>query len=575
MIATGTGPEAHPPGNTTREALEAIAFLVPGLGLGGLLIWRLRHRPEALWPIAALAGLVSMVLVGGGGYQLAWEWVLGLHAIGLVKPIIQPPHGVAVALLIEILLGPLWLALLMSVGGAGVAVGGTTDKDRDHRAPRPWLWPLGMGHPPDGIRLGQELGTARAKPYDLKWSQLGAGGSCWGASGSGKTVLLARVVSSALATSSTIYIDGAGPGAKGGLQEVAASVGVPFYSIDPDDDTSWSYSPLSGSAAEIANKLFGGLVPPGGPGEVYRPVGLGAAPAIIQGLRDLGRLTLPDLVEVTGDLGALAAFARQSGNADLRMVADRAARSKLLLGALEGLSGRLSGLASGEYGTILSGRSPSFRWDLAETAPSCAYFSLSALASVAHSALTARLLLADLSQLCARRLRKIRAGQDDLPFLTVIVDELIGLGVADEAVITGVLGLLVMARQCRVRVIVAGQTVPAAPLVRGAILGASTLFALRLTAADSELLAAEGGATKGSSITKQTQDGLLTGAGTLTENTWTYTVHPQQIREQRTGEVTVLSPPLPPARVLVAINSQPVPSWLGLVVAKVRALVGR
>jgi hypothetical protein len=416
-----------------------------------------------------------------------------------------------------------------------------------------------MQHPANGIRLG--LDEVTGKPVDIRLDLLMRGCAVFGTTGSGKSTVLRQLALGALfAGASVVVIDGKGPALRLEMERIAHQRDVPFYALDPDDADTYTYDPLEGDSARISNKLLSALIPTASSdAAIYRALVQGAAPHILDGLRQVGRLNLRDLGRALADPAVLAQVARESGDIELRELLAQTGKGSLLSSALSGMSGRLRSISAGHFRSMLHGPGRPYSWNLAD-APSLTYLSLPSLAAVADASVFCRVALSDIAQKVGSRQKALQGGAT-LPPLVLILDELTALSASDDEIEPRILAIMLQARQAETPFIVAGQNLPVKPQARQGIVGAGCLLALRLTASDAELMAAEFGTEPSETTTHQVEDGALSGSGTVTLG-HAYRTNPQVFRGLRVGHGVLYIPPSAPRRIAIAEDSEPIPSLL-------------
>jgi hypothetical protein len=365
-----------------------------------------------------------------------------------------------------------------------------------------------------------------------------------------------------------VGLDGKGPALKGDLERAASRYEVKFHVLDPADISTYTYDFLQGDPATISNKLIGALIPSAtGDSAIYKQLIAGALPYIVGGLQHANRLTIREFQRVLSDQALLAQLARETGDEDLRELAAQSGKDRLLVSAMSGMAGRVRAITAGAFSPLFAGSGPTYSWELT-TEPSCTYISLPSLQAVADAAIVAQVMLSDLAQEIGRRQAAIQAGQTLRP-LIVILDELTALSASDPQIEQRVLAILLQARSAACVCVVAGQTLPVNPTARQAVLGVGCLLALRVTASDAELLAAEFGTKPHATVTHQIDQGALSGAGTMTVG-HAYRINPQHLRAAAIGEAVLCVPPGAPKRVRIAATSLPVPSRLSASLNRLR-----
>jgi Helicase HerA, central domain len=554
----GSAPLVSPPRTPQerlRDASVLLALLMPALVIGAVFALPFRQRRRMLWCCVAVCSCLALGLYRAGAFQPGWEWVWLSHRIGISRTQSPGKDGVLTATLSEALWGPLWAAALPSATTEGAPL------------PRAHLGRLRrifraqpMAHPRDSIRLG--MGRETGRPVDLALGALMRGCAVFGVTGSGKSTALRQIASGAIASGAAVLVlDGKGPSLRLDMETVARLNGVAYYSLDAADPATYRYNTLEGTSSRISNKLLGALIPTASSdASIYKAEIQGAAPYILDGLEQAHRLTLRELHVVLSDPARLAQLARETGNDDLRALAARAAKDRLLSSALSGMAGRLASVSAGHFRELLEGTGTEYSWAFTDE-PSMTYLSLPSLEAIADAAVMCRVALSDLAQKIATRQSAIQGGAH-LPPLVIILDELTALSASDPEIEPRVLSALLQAREAQVAIVVAGQTLPLNPNARQAILGAGVLLALRMTAADCGAMADEFGTRPSASFTHQVENGQRSGLGTMTMG-HAYLVNPQELRLLAVGEAVLFIPPGAPIRLKISQNSASIPSGIG------------
>jgi hypothetical protein len=559
-IETQAAPAAQGPVETQVQDLVALLLLVcagaaltnPGIALGGIVAlgWRWLHRPSggqrlfcALLISAPLLALHSFIVWG-------WPWRLWFSDSLLIH-IAPVPGSVSVrSIYAEAMLGPLWQeVVVIAVRLRGRRV--DAQVRRDHRLDRRrWRAIAGLPqpafpdphaaleaareHPVGAIRLGVDAETGH--PLDLEPSDLAAHVFLPGASGSGKTTTVARLVDGALASGyGAVIVDAKAGGLGETARQLAQRHEVPFHLVDPDDPLTLGYNPCSGDAASAANKLIGAFTY-GPSAEIYKNIAMEVLPLAAAGLQAAGEpVTLETLYAAFAPRG-LARIAQ-------KLPADDRVKQRLLdLDARGSERTAASGRAGAQYrlGALLEGRFGSlFRaettldWVRALAEPSVTYLALSALASSEDVELMGRVIAQDLKQVCAQRLRSLGGGFELSPVLAVF-DEFAALNEAEQLT-----DLLLQARQARMPTVVSTQYLPETVPLRKACLGAGLLIAQRVEAEDAEALAAQFGTRQATDVTNQIDYASGFSEKGSIRRVDKYNVHPNELRTFRVGQAAV------------------------------------
>lgn len=577
-IESQAAPAVEGPTETSlQESVTALAgFLVlaalanPGilLGAGFQASWRWLHRPPDWLRVGSALAVAVFVIVLWPLVVPAWPWRPWLS---MYVHSVHPVSDIAVqrSLWIEALAGPLWfeLALLCRVMWSRRV---HSQVVRDHRLDqrrwralrspsqhRPVLdltamaesrdtttqAPDPLAHPAGGIRLGQDAETNR--PIDLELpDELAAHAFIPGASGSGKTTTLTRLMTGAIAN----WYGVAGIDLKGGdlgqvMKQIARAYGLPFYRVDPQAPDSLGYNPCSGDGPSVANKLLGAFSY-GADAEIYKNIAMEAIPVIVRGLQ-AARLpvTLDALYEAFGPRGMAEIAQQLPDGGDDEM--ERLRRELLDLGAsgngdrvgrggYAGLRYRLGALRQGSFGPLF--RNPNaLDWDKAFAEPSVTYIALSTLGMSEDVELMGRVITQDLKQVAARRLRM--PPDQIVPVLTIF-DEFAALREAEQLV-----DLLLQARQAVMPTVIATQYLPESVPLRKSCLSAGLLLAHRVEAEDAEAIAAQFGTRRATDVTQQVDYSTGYSEKGSIRRVEKYNVHPNELRTFRVGQVAMKSVP--------------------------------
>jgi TraM recognition site of TraD and TraG len=166
---------------------------------------------------------------------------------------------------------------------------------------------------------------------------------------------------------------------------------------------------------------------------------------------------------------------------------------------------------------------------------SVTYVALSALASSEDVDLMGRVIVQDLKQLCARRLRQLSNAERVRPLL-VVLDEFAALGEPDQ-----ILDLMRQAREARVSIVVSTQHMPVGEELQSACLGAGLLIAHRVAAPDAELIAAQFGTRSASDVTHQIDYETGSAPKGSIRRVDKFHVHPNELREFEPGQAAFKS----------------------------------
>jgi hypothetical protein len=275
-----------------------------------------------------------------------------------------------------------------------------------------------------------------------------------------------------------VFIDCKGGGLGGVAEQLARRYCLPFVVVDPDDPGTIGYNPCQGSPSDIANKLIGSFTF-GEAGEIYKQVGMHVVPLVVRGIQAAGLpLTLRQLAE-SCSLNGLRLLTRKVNDEALEDEltgivddADAAGKSGIIF-----LQHRFGALLQGAFGPLFTAQKV-LDWEEVFSRPFVVYVCLSATAASEDVDLMGRVIIQDLKQACARRLRIVARGGTVAPVLCAI-DEFAALNEAKQ-----IIDLLLQARQAAMPFLLATQFLPQDPDLRKAVLQAGLLVVHRLEAAD-------------------------------------------------------------------------------------------
>ena len=404
------------------------------------------------------------------------------------------------------------------------------------------------------VRLGTDRETDR--PFDLALpDDIAAHVFLPGVSGAGKTNTLARLASGVLRNGyGVVFVDCKGWALRNTAAALASQYELPFYLVDPDDPRSLGYNPCSGDAPAVANKLVGAFSY-GPNAEIYKNIAMEALPVIVRGLHAAGEhVTLEALYEGCGPRG-MARIAQRITDASHQRVRQRLLTlsgdedGKLSRSGYQGLQRRIGALLEGKFGDLFrSANMLDWRRTLAH--PSVTYIALSTLATSEDVELMGRVVIQDLKQVCARRLKTLAHGTSLQPVLAII-DEFAVLRDADQ-----LSDLLRQAREALMPVVVSTQHIPQTPDLRKSVLGAGALICHKVESEDANDLAEALGTYTRTELTNQLDfDTGYTQKGSIRQ-VQAYGVHPNELRELKTGYVAIRVPTHGRARI-VHVQYQP------------------
>jgi hypothetical protein len=540
----------------TMASGACIALAQPGilLGAAAMAAWRSRTQPSRGRRILRAVFFATPLLWLHSLIALAWPWhdLLARAALFPLTPVSASLTLRSVA--VEALAGPLWLE------GATLAVHLRrrtvhAQVRRDHRLDQrrwraitrgsqpkpPTLDPRDTrgleetSHPSGCIRIGIDLETGVQLDLALP-TDLAAHAFLPGASGSGKTNTIARLADGVLANGYGVVIIDCKAGNLGGVaRSLAARYRTPFRLVDPDHPHSLGYNPCTGDAPAVANKLVGTFT--FGPNaEIYKHIAIETMSVAVRGLHAAGEhVTLESLYRAFGPRG-LSGIARKITTDD-RLKArlfdlDPPDTDRLGAAGRSGLQRRLGALLEGKFGGLF--RAPlALDWSEAVAEPSVTYLALSALASSEDVDLMGRVIVQDLKQLCARRLRQLGDGPTLTP-IVLVIDEFAAL---DEP--TQLLDLLRQAREALVTIILSTQHMPEAYPLQAACLGAGLIVAHRVAAPDAQMIAAQFGTRPATDTTHQIDYASGFSEQGSVRRVDKFNVHPNELREFVPGQAAI------------------------------------
>jgi len=520
-----------------------VALACPGAvptALASRLLWRVTDTPLARRFLTAVVS-AGLLLVAAPVLVFAWPWRLAGTGIAPSASLGLSVSAVVHSLAAEATLGPA-LALLTEVGlmlRARTILGQVHVNAKDHSRRAPALQP---GYQPQGgparqaglagsIRLGIDQAGAL---FDFAISDIGEHVLLPGATGSGKTTTIVRLASGAVANGySVAIVDGkAGPLA-GEARKLAERSTVPFVLVHPDDPDSAGYDVCTGDPSDVANKLVGAF-PFSSEADIYKQMAMQALPVIVRAIQASGEpVTLDSICEAlsTGGFALLKRKAPPEFGPRLDNLQEDA-RSELAQSGYTGLRFRLRAISEGKFAEVIN-RRPALDWGDVSSHPGVTYLGLPTTAAAEDVELFGRVIVQDLKQLCARRLRAIAKGVVVSPLL-VVFDEFTALREAPQ-----IRDLLLQARQALMPTVVAQQYLPLDPEIRAAVLQSGVLVCHRVNAEDAEALANELGTRKVPYLTSQVDfDSGEVDKGSV-RPVDEYRIHPNVLRELDVGQAVV------------------------------------
>ena len=471
----------------------------PGALVGAfvaLLMWRVT-KPDIVtkWLLAALGAATVATL--HSAVAIGWPW---LALLGDLQPSLGTgvtPTAVAHSIPVEILCGPAVLVVFQ----LGMTLWARTIHgqewtryrnmvSRKKALERGWSGPGNPGAEQAGMRPVQiGVDASSDQPFDLDLDELRQHIFIPGASGTGKTTTIIALADGVLANGyGAVFVDFKGSGLGAAARKLAERQGLPFTVVDPHDSRSVGYNPCSGEPAAVANKLIGAFTF-SGEAEIYKQVAMELVPIICRAFAAANSPISLDTIYETLRPGGLTRLARQLGNEHESLkvrLEDLDETRGVGAAGIVGLQRRLGALMEGAFGETFRKR-PALDWNKVTSSPQVTYISLSATSAGEDVELFGRVILQDLKQLCAERMRALNQGEDVTPAL-IVLDEFAALREA-----TQVVDLLLQAREARAPLVVATQFVPDEPSIRSPVMSAGLLIVHRLEAEDADKIAAQFG----------------------------------------------------------------------------------
>jgi ABC-type oligopeptide transport system ATPase subunit len=541
--------QVHNADHANAAALLVIATAtvaaLPGALLGAMLAWAVWRvtRPDTVsrWIIAGLgAATVAVLRIT---LALAWPWRALLQpwlpavAAGLT------PGAVVRSIPVEALMGP----ALLVVFQLGLLLRGQTIhgqewaryrsmSKRRKALERHWQGPT----PTDldradliQLRLGVE--SVGGRPFGFAFHEFSQHLTTVGVSGSGKSTTIRTLTGCVLDEGhGAVIVDFKGSGLGAAAKELAERRGLPFTVMDPYDSATIGYNPCSGDPAAVANKIVGSF-PFAGEAEIYKQVAMEAIPVVCRGLNAAGiEISLTTIYEALRP-GGLTRVARQldAHHEDLRVrLEDLDEPRGVGAAGIVGLQRRLGALMEGAFGEIFR-KQPALDWAKVTRTPQVTYLSLSTLATSEDVELFGRVILQDLKQVCAERIRAVKQGKAVVPVL-IVFDEFAALREP-----TQVVDLLLQAREAKTPLVVSTQFLPEDASIRRPILSAGVLIIHRVEAEDAEMLAAQFGTHTAALHTSHVD--YQAGGSTDGSVRWAeeFNVHPNVLKELPNGVAAV------------------------------------
>jgi hypothetical protein len=526
----------------------------PGIAAGAVVAfgWRWLHRPSTVQRLVCAAIIAAPLLALHIFIVWAWPWHAWLaHVLPSIKIPAANDQEATRSFYAEALAGPVWCeAVMFAVRLRSNRL--DAEVRREHRLDqRRWRAISGRRqpmapdphrssshrvdeHPNGGIRLGVDAETNQ--PLDLELpGDLATHVFLPGVTGWGKTTTLTRLADGMLANGyCVLFLDAKAGGLGGVARELAEQYEVPLYVVDPDDPQSLGYNPCTGDPSSAANKLIGAF-DYGPEAEVYKSVPMEAMPLVVRGLQEAGKPVTLQAVHDAFEEGGMERIARLlPDDSRTRQRLFDLSESKERTGAAgrAGIRSRLGALLEGKFGDLF--RDPNaLDWEKATAQQSVIYVAISALASSEDTKLMGRVVIQDLKQLAAKRLRLLSAHAELIP-IGSLVDEFGALGEPDQLA-----DYLFQVRQALMPTGISTQRVPTDDDLRSACMGAGLLIAHRLEAKDAEAVAAQFGTRRATDVTHQVDYASGYSEKGSVRRVDRYQVNPNELRELAVGQTAV------------------------------------
>jgi hypothetical protein len=352
-----------------------------------------------------------------------------------------------------------------------------------------------------------------------------------GATGSGKTTTLGRLMDAAMGVGwAVLVVD-----AKGGrLANVCSALGaahhVPTRIWLPGHPLSWTYDLCQGEPTSIGNRIVGAF-DHGPDGQIYRNLSQALIPMAARSLLETGRACTLDTLRFSLDSAHLTGLARHVSDVGIKAELLSMVHDSLHQKTLSGLVGRLRTLRYGVFGPWLLPSDRTLNLDECLRTPGVTYMGLPATAASEDVALVGRIVIQHLKQLAYAALWSDQPARG-----LVVIDEFASIGEAAQ-----LLDLLLQAREARLAVVISTQQLPRDLVLRKALLGAGTLMVHQVSVPDDARALAEAlGTRAGTEIVRQIQLGP---AGPLARrylrSRESFLVSPDQLARLPIGQVAV------------------------------------
>ena len=352
-----------------------------------------------------------------------------------------------------------------------------------------------------------------------------------GATGSGKTTTLARLMDSALdAGWPVLVVDAKGGRLANTCLQLGARHALEARIWLPEHSASWTYDVCSGSPTAVANRLVGAFEH-GREGQVYRNLSQALVPLAVRSLHEAGLVCNLDSLRFSLDRAHLTGLARRTPDPVVKSELIAMLEDELHKQALAGLTGRLRSLRYGVFGRWLLPSDATLDPTASLSQPGITYFGLPATAASEDVALVGRALIQHLKQAAYTALW----AEPQRPALLVL-DEFASLGEAVQLV-----DLLLQAREARLAVVVSTQHLPREHALRSGLLGSGVLIVHQVgSASEARELSETLGTRTGAELVRHIQMGPAGPlARRLVRPRLGYLVDPDNLSHLPTGQVAV------------------------------------
>lgn len=387
---------------------------------------------------------------------------------------------------------------------------------------------------PSVVRLGRSGGRLMAVELP---GGLARHVSVLGDSGTGKTTTLIRLIHDALRAGYAVFCaDAKGTGTlRDATEDLAGRFELPYRLIDPTERETLKYNIARGEPAEVSNKLLGAFRF-GPSAEIFKQVSQEVIPTLVQALREAGEpVTLKTLATYL-DPKALKGFARAGGE-DARELAEMVGRGKVYEESIAGMRARFGALRRGTFGPVFDVEDEDEGLDVYEALGSgVTYVSMPAMASSEDTELMARVLMQDLKQAAAERLRERRASGGEARPALLVMDEFASFREAEQ-----IEDLLGQAREAGVAAVLSTLRLPGSPDLRKAMLSAGLLISHATNNTDAGEVARAMGNRNALDVSRsrRTEEDGEGSESISTRKVDKFTVEPDRIGKFSVGEAAV------------------------------------